>query len=186
MTFGFRKSFISSYLTEDELSQVNARLIIGPHMMNLLLQVKARLHLWSSQRFFLLCTWMTLFGTLLSTNRVKQSFKTWTRLSADQMFYHRRSCIAQQTAFKLIWCFRKTFQVMHKFGTAFAIEMTAYRDDWPELHMGDTTATYTRTGTSVTGGQQFHYVYGSCKQLIHHNQTQSWCQWLQYHYYLWS
>ena len=54
-----------------------------------------------------------------------------------------------QTVFQLTWCFRKTFLLTHKLGTACAVEMTAERHEWSELPMGATTATRIRSGTSV-------------------------------------
>ena len=53
------------------------------------------------------------------------------------------------TVFQLTWCFRKTFLLTHKFGTAWAIEMTADREEWSELPICATIATHTRSGTSV-------------------------------------
>ena len=49
----------------------------------------------------------------------------------------------------LTWCLKKTFLLTHKFGAARAIEMTADREEWSELPIGATTATHTRSGTSV-------------------------------------
>ena len=61
-----------------------------------------------------------------------------------------RSCVAPQTVFRLTCSFRKSFLLTQKFGTACAIEMTAQREEWSELLLGATTATRTRSGTSVT------------------------------------
>ena len=44
------------------------------------------------------------------------------------MLRQGRSCTAPQTVFQLTWCLRKTFLLTHKFGTAWAIEMTADRE----------------------------------------------------------
>ena len=65
------------------------------------------------------------------------------------MLHQGRSCIAPQTVLQLTWCFRKTFLLMHKFGTAWAIKMIADREEWSELPMGATTETHIRSGTSV-------------------------------------
>ena len=65
------------------------------------------------------------------------------------MLRQGRSCIAPQTVFQLTWCFRKTFLLTHKFGTSWAIEMSADREEWSALPIGATTATRTRSGTSV-------------------------------------
>ena len=65
------------------------------------------------------------------------------------MFRQGRSHIAPQTVFQLTWCFRKTFLLTHKLGTAYAVEMTAESEQWSELPIGATTATRIRSGTYV-------------------------------------
>ena len=95
-----------------------------------------RLHWSSNQDLSLLRARMTLVGTKRPTSSNKTcSFKTSTGLYADQMLRQGRSCIAPQTAFQLTWCLRKTFPLAHKYGTAWAIEMTADRDEWFELNI---------------------------------------------------
>ena len=49
----------------------------------------------------------------------------------------------------MTWCFRKTFQLTHKFGSAWAIKMTADREEWSELPMHAATSIYTKSGTLV-------------------------------------
>ena len=60
---------------------------------------------------------------------------------ADSVLHHRQ-CSNWR-------CFRKTFLLTHKFGTAWAIDMTANRKELSELPICATTATSTRSGTSV-------------------------------------
>ena len=79
----------------------------------------------------------------------KMLFKTSSGLSANKMIRQSRSCIAPQTVFQLTWCFRKTFITTLIFGSAWAIEMTAGREEWFKFHMSATTATHTRSGTLV-------------------------------------
>ena len=67
------------------------------------------------------------------------------------MLCQGRSRITPKTVFQLTWCYWKTFVLTHKFGTAWAIEMTADREEWSELPIGATTATSTRSGTTVIG-----------------------------------
>ena len=89
---------------------------------------------------------MNLVGTKRPTISNKCLFKTSTGLSADQMLCQGRTCIAPQTLFQLTRYLRKTFLLTHKFGTAWAIEMTADRrsDQHP---MGAATATRTWSRT---------------------------------------
>ena len=54
-----------------------------------------------------------------------------------------RFCIAPQTVFQLTRCSRRTILLKHKFRTAWAIEMTADTEEWSELPISATTATYT-------------------------------------------
>ena len=89
------------------------------------LRPKACLY-WSwNQGLSLLRTWVTLVGTKLPTSSNKCSFKTSTGLSASQMLWKGRSIIAPQTVFQLTCCFTNTFLLTQRFGTAWAIEMTA-------------------------------------------------------------
>ena len=64
------------------------------------------------------------------------------------MLRQGKSCNAPQTVFQFAWCLRKTFILTHKFGIAWATEITADREEWPELPIGATT-THNRSGTSV-------------------------------------
>ena len=70
-------------------------------------------------------------------------------LGQSQMLCQGSSRIAPQTVFQLTWCFRKTFLLPHKFTTAWAIEMTADREEWSELPIGATTATSVIRRSSV-------------------------------------
>ena len=63
-----------------------------------------------------------------------------------QCMGHTQKCITGTQTFPCLW---KTFLLIHKFGTAWAIEMTADREEWPELPMGATTEIRTWSGTSV-------------------------------------
>ena len=65
------------------------------------------------------------------------------------MLRQGRFCVAPTTVFQLTWCFKKTFLLMHKFDSAWAIEMIAEREEWSELPNGATTATCSWSGTSV-------------------------------------
>ena len=101
----------------DKLFPVNPRAITGPPKMSLLLEAKSCQHWSSNQGLSLLRTRMTLVETKRPTSSIKCLFETTTGLSADQMLWQGRSCIAPQTVFQLTWCLRKTFLLIHKIGT---------------------------------------------------------------------
>ena len=84
-------------------------------------------------------------GWYITSNQQGQMFvQNLNRLSAGQMLRQSRSRIAPQTVIQLCWCFSKTFLRTHKFRTAWAIEMTADREEWLPI-ITATIATRTRS-----------------------------------------
>ena len=144
-----RVVFISFHLIADKLFPVNPRAITGPPKMSLLLESKSMPALIIKPRFILVKHTDDIVGTLRPTRRESCSFKTSTGLSESQMLCQGSSRIAPQTVFQLTGCFKKTFLLTHKFGTTWAIKMTADREEWSEFPIGATTATHTKSGTSV-------------------------------------
>ena len=118
LTLGLRVGFISSHLKVNKLFPVNPRVITGPPKMNLLLEAKSMIALIIKPWLILVAHTDDLGWNKVSKQQHKCSFKTSTRLSADQIFHQGRSCIAPQTVFQLTCCLRKTFLLTHKFGTA--------------------------------------------------------------------
>ena len=132
-----------------KLFPVNPEAITGPPKMSLLLEAKSMPALIIKPRFILV-THTDDLGWYIA-------YHSSTGLSADQMLHQGRSCIAPQT---VTWCFRKPFLLTHKFVTTWAIEMTADREDWPELPIGATTATRISQEHQSSGGQVFHHAHG--------------------------
>ena len=85
----------------------------------------------------------------ISTSRDKCTSTLSTGLSAIQILRQGSTPIASQTAVQLTQCFRSTILLTHMLGIACAIEMAIGSDEWSKLPSGATTATRTRSGTSV-------------------------------------
>ena len=120
-----RVCFNSSDLTVNKLFPINPRAVTGPPKMSLLLEVESTSAFIIEPRLIL----VTYKDDARSTSKERYSFKTSTGLSEDQMLRQGRSRMAPQTLFRLTWCFRKTFLLTHKLGTACAVEMTAESDE---------------------------------------------------------
>ena len=106
------------------------------------------------------------------------------------MLSQGRSRIAPETVLKLIWCFGITFLLTHKFGTVWAIEMTADREEWSELLIGAKTAIRhpdrNRSGTSLIRRSCIPPRHGLGRQRTDRNLTQLQRQKLQLHDGSWS
>ena len=69
-------------------------------------------------------------GWYITSNQQGQMFiQNLAGLSADKMVRQGRFCIVPQTALQLTWCYRKTLELLHKFGIACVIEMTSDRTE---------------------------------------------------------
>ena len=82
---------------------------------------------------------MTLVGTERKNQQGQILVQNLNRIVSKpnvrpgQILYCTADCI------RIDIMFQETFLLAHKFGTTRVIEMTAYREEWSELHMGDTT-----------------------------------------------
>ena len=86
-----------------------------------------------------------------------------------QILYYNTNCVPIDLMFKENFPPNKQ---VNKFGIAWAIEMSADREEWSELPMGATTAAGTRSGTSVIRRTLFHHEHGSGRQPTDRNWTQ--------------
>ena len=130
---GLRIGFFSCHLTADNLFPVNLRAIMGPPKLGLLLEAKIAPALIIKPRFILVAH-MDDFGFLIMSNQQQQMLiqnhnMTVCRLNVP-VSIQGRCCIALRTVFQLTLCLRKTFLLIHKFRTAWAIELTADIDEW--------------------------------------------------------
>ena len=122
LMLGLRVCFISSDLTVNKLSPVNPRAVTGAPKMSLLLEVESTSALIIEPRLILVTYTDDLGGYITSNQQGKMLVQNLDRIV-------RRSCIAPQTVFQLTWCFRQTFPLTHKLGTACAVEMTTECDE---------------------------------------------------------
>ena len=147
LTLGLLVGFISSHFTADKLLPVNSRAITGSPKMSLLPEAISMPALIIKPMLILVMHKVYLIWYIKSNQQGQMIVQTSTGLSACQMLRQGRSCIAPQKVFQLTWCSRRTFLLTHKCRTAWAIDMTADKEEWSELPIGATTGT--RSGTSV-------------------------------------
>ena len=129
LTLSLRVGFISSYLTADKLFPVNPRAITGPPKMSLLLEAKSMPALIIKPRLIPVLHTDDLGSYMTSNQPGKMFVQTLNRLSESRMLCQGSSHIAPQKVFQLICCFGKTFLLTYKFATAWAIKMTADREE---------------------------------------------------------
>ena len=127
LTLGLRVCFICSDLTANKLFPMNLRAVTGPPKMSLLLEVESTSALIIEPRLILVTYMDDLGGYITSNQQGKVLIQNPHRIE-DQMLRQGRSRIEPPTVFQLTWCFRKTFLLTHKLGTACAVEMTAESD----------------------------------------------------------
>ena len=147
-TIGLRVGFISFHLTADKSFPVNPRAITGPPKMSLLFEAQSMPALVIKPRLIFVAHTDDLGWNKTSNQQQQMLIQYLNRIAnrpnvtSGQILHCTTNCIP-------IWCFWKTFLLTHKFETAWAIEMTADRQEWSALRMGATTATHSRSGTSV-------------------------------------
>ena len=134
---------------------------------------------------YMLHTWMPSVIKIRPSSSNKWSFKPSAGFSANLMLhqgvthytrvdvhYQGRCCIAPQTVFQWTWSSIKTFLLTQKFGTAWAGEMTAYREEWLSFLWVVQLKRILGQEHLSSWGQVFHHVQGSDQQPTDHNQTQ--------------
>ena len=147
LMLGLRVGFISFHLSANKRFPVYPRVITGPPKLGFLLEAKNMPPLIIKTRLILV-KYTDDLGWYRTSN------KQWQRLVQNlNRIVSKPNVTPPQTVFQLNWCFRKTFLLTHKYGTAWAIEITAEREEWSELPIGATTATHTRWGHQSSGGQ---------------------------------
>ena len=120
--------YIRPLLVMDKLIPVYTRVITSPPKISLLLEVKHTSAASLNQGLSLLRTRITFVRRKRSTRRDKCTFNISIGLSALQMLCDSSSHIASQNAVKLTQCFRSTFLLTQKLGTACDIEMAVESD----------------------------------------------------------
>ena len=126
LTLGLQVGFISSHLTADKLFPVNPRAITGPPKMILLLEAKSMPALIIKPRLILVMH-MDDFGWNITSNQQGQMF-----IQNLNRIVSKPNVMPGQTPY----CTTKGLP-------------TADREEWSELAIGATTATCTRSETSI-------------------------------------
>ena len=127
LMLGVRVCFISSDRTVNKLFPINLRAVTGPPTMSLLLEVKSTSALIIEPRLILV-TYMGDLGGYITSNQQGNMLVQNLHRIVRRPNVTGRSRIAPQTVFQFTWCFRKTFLLTHKLGTACAVEMTTESD----------------------------------------------------------
>ena len=149
LTLGLRVGFISSHLTLDKLFPVNPTAITSPLEMSLLLEAKSMPALIIKPRLIFVTNTDDLGWNKSSNQQQQMLIQNLNRIVSRPNITPGQILHCTTTCIQITWCIMKTFLLTHKFGTAWAIDMTADREEWSELPMGATTATHNRSETSV-------------------------------------
>ena len=129
LTLGLRVRFMSSNLTADKPIPVNPRVITGPPKMSLLLEAQNSPALTIKRRLILVAH-SDYLGWYITPNHQQQililnfdRIVSRSNLTPGQMMYFTTNC------FSIDLMLRKTLLLTHMFGTAWAIEITADREE---------------------------------------------------------
>ena len=134
----------------DKLFPVNQRAITSLPNMSLLLEVISTPALIIKPRLILVVRTDNLGWYITSKQQGLADACSQLQQDCQQTkCYAWVDPVLHHTLIQLTWWLRKTFSLIHKFRTAWAIEMTPDREEWTDLPVGATTATHTRSGTSV-------------------------------------
>ena len=125
LMLGLRVCFISSDFTANKLFPINPKAVTGPPKMSLLLEVESTSALIIEPRLILVTYTNDLGGYITSNQQGKMLVQNLQRIVRRPNVTPGQIRIAPQTVFQLTWCFRKTFLLTHKLGTACAVEITA-------------------------------------------------------------
>ena len=129
--------------------RVNPRAITGPPKMSLLLEAKSMPALILKPRFILVTHTDDLCWYIMSNQQGKMFVQNLNRIVRKPDVTPRQFPYCTTDSIPIDLMFHETFPLTHKFGTAWAIKMTADREGWSELSIGATTATRTKSGTPV-------------------------------------
>ena len=113
-----RVGFISSNLTTNKLLPINPRAIPGPPKMSLLLKVESSPALVVKPRFILIAHTDDLGRYITSNQQGQVLIQNLNRIVSRPNVTPRQILQSTPTVFQLTWCFKKTFLLTHKFGTA--------------------------------------------------------------------
>ena len=129
LILGLRVCFISCVLTANKLFPIKPRAVTGAPKMSLLLEVGSTSPLIIKRRLILV-TYTDYLGGYITFNQegkilVQNLHRIFRRpnLTPGEIPHCTTDCI------QLTWCFRKTFLLTHKLGTACAVEMTAESEE---------------------------------------------------------
>ena len=149
------------------------REITGPPKMSLPLEAQSMPALIIKPRLIIV-THTDYFCWYITSNQLlgRLSFKTSPGLSAIRMLPQSRSSIAPQTVFQLTRCCRRTFLLMHKFGTAGAIKITADSEKRSEYLSVIQLQPVLGQEHQSSGGQVFHHVHGLGREPTDRNRRQ--------------
>ena len=129
LMLGLRVCFISSDLIVNKLFPINPRAITGPSKMSLLLEVESTSALIIEPRLILVTHTDDLGGYITSNQQGKMLLQNLHRIVRRPNVTPGQIPNCTTDLSQLTWCFRKTFLLTHKIGTACAVEMTAESEE---------------------------------------------------------